>query len=177
MTDLTTTTDTPARPLGVCAPTVDDDDWKDEGLCAQTDPEAFFPEKGGSTRDAKSICRGCDVRHECLWTALETKERFGIWGGLSERERRSLLRQLPALTSPVRDADSLDAVSWLYGRINAANLEPSVIENWLATPHLLARLHVAAEAADAEDDAVADAIRRFLNGVGSDLDLTERAAS
>lgn len=176
MTDLTTA-DTPARALGVCAPTVDDDDWKDEGLCAQTDPEAFFPDKGGSTRDAKSICGGCVVRHECLWRALEAKERFGIWGGLSERERRSLLRQLPALTSPVRDADSLDAVSWLYGRINAAKLEPSVIENWLATPHLLARLLGAAETADDADDADAAAIRRVLDGIGSDQDLTERAAS
>jgi WhiB family transcriptional regulator, redox-sensing transcriptional regulator len=54
-------------------------EWQERALCAQTDPEAFFPEKGGST---------CEVRVQCLDYALENDERFGIWGGLSERERR-----------------------------------------------------------------------------------------
>ena len=67
--------------------------WQDRALCAQTDPEAFFPEKGGSTREAKKVCRGCEVRMECLEYALEHDERFGIWGGLSERERRRILRR------------------------------------------------------------------------------------
>ncbi len=67
-------------------------DWQERALCAQTDPEAFFPEKGGSTREAKRICSGCDVRAECLEYALAHDERFGIWGGLSERERRRLRR-------------------------------------------------------------------------------------
>lgn len=67
-------------------------DWQERALCAQTDPEAFFPEKGGSTREAKRICSGCDVRAECLDYALAHDERFGIWGGLSERERRRLRR-------------------------------------------------------------------------------------
>ena len=69
-----------------------DDQWQERALCAQTDPEAFFPEKGGSTREAKKICLGCEVRHECLEYALAHDERFGIWGGLSERERRRLKR-------------------------------------------------------------------------------------
>jgi len=67
--------------------------WQSDALCAQTDPEAFFPEKGGSTRDAKRICTTCDVRGECLDYALQNDERFGIWGGLSERERRKLKRR------------------------------------------------------------------------------------
>ncbi len=67
--------------------------WQERALCAQTDPEAFFPEKGGSTRDAKRICTSCDVRGECLEYALGNDERFGIWGGLSERERRKLKRR------------------------------------------------------------------------------------
>ena len=71
-----------------------DQDWQEQALCAQTDPEAFFPEKGGSTRQAKRICRACGVRDECLEFALEHDERFGIWGGLSERERRRLKRQI-----------------------------------------------------------------------------------
>ena len=64
--------------------------WQERSLCAQTDPEAFFPEKGGSTREAKKVCVSCDVRSQCLEYALEHDERFGIWGGLSERERRRL---------------------------------------------------------------------------------------
>ncbi len=70
----------------------DEPDWHERALCAQTDPEAFFPEKGGSTREAKRICTGCEVRSECLTYALAHDERFGIWGGLSERERRRLKR-------------------------------------------------------------------------------------
>ena len=66
--------------------------WQDRALCAQTDPEAFFPEKGGSTREAKKVCGGCEVKAECLEYALENDERFGIWGGMSERERRKLKR-------------------------------------------------------------------------------------
>jgi WhiB family redox-sensing transcriptional regulator len=66
--------------------------WQEKALCAQTDPEAFFPEKGGSTREAKRVCTSCEVRAECLEYALENDERFGIWGGLSERERRRMRR-------------------------------------------------------------------------------------
>ncbi|MGB3698025.1 MAG: WhiB family transcriptional regulator [Gordonia sp. (in: high G+C Gram-positive bacteria)] len=71
---------------------VEEEEWQDRALCAQTDPEAFFPEKGGSTREAKRICQGCEVKAECLEYALHNDERFGIWGGLSERERRRLKR-------------------------------------------------------------------------------------
>jgi WhiB family transcriptional regulator, redox-sensing transcriptional regulator len=71
---------------------LDQQNWQERALCAQTDPEAFFPEKGGSTREAKRICAGCEVRAECLEYALAFDERFGIWGGLSERERRRLKR-------------------------------------------------------------------------------------
>ncbi|MFK4091096.1 WhiB family transcriptional regulator [Kribbella sp. NPDC020789] len=72
------------------------DDWQDRGLCAQTDPESFFPEKGGSTRDAKKICAGCPVAAQCLEWALENDERFGIWGGKSERERRKIAKDRKA---------------------------------------------------------------------------------
>ena len=70
----------------------EDEQWQERALCAQTDPEAFFPEKGGSTREAKRICLGCEVKDRCLDYALAHDERFGIWGGLSERERRRLKR-------------------------------------------------------------------------------------
>lgn len=67
-------------------------DWQQRALCAQTDPDSFFPEKGGSTESAKRTCLGCDVKVECLAYALENNERFGVWGGLSEAERRQLKR-------------------------------------------------------------------------------------
>ena len=67
--------------------------WQERSLCAHTDPEAYFPEKGGSTREAQQVCDGCEVRSECLEYALENDERFGIWGGLSERERRKLKKR------------------------------------------------------------------------------------
>lgn len=67
--------------------------WQERALCAETDPEAFFPEKGGSTREAKKTCVKCEVRAECLEYAIVHDERFGIWGGLSERERRKLRRR------------------------------------------------------------------------------------
>ena len=70
----------------------DGNDWMLEARCLDADPEAFFPEKGGSTREAKRICAACPVREECLEYALENDERFGIWGGLSERERRRAKR-------------------------------------------------------------------------------------
>lgn len=66
------------------------DNWQADALCAQTDAEAHFPDRGGSTKAAKRVCAMCDVTGECLNYALENDEKFGIWGGLSERERRKL---------------------------------------------------------------------------------------
>jgi WhiB family redox-sensing transcriptional regulator len=79
---------------GLSGLTPEDPGWQELALCAQTDPEAFFPEKGGSTREAKRVCQSCEVRQECLEYALGNDERFGIWGGLSERERRRLKRRI-----------------------------------------------------------------------------------
>jgi len=67
--------------------------WQDRANCLGVDPDLFFPERGASTREAKSVCAGCEVRLECLEYALANGEKFGIWGGLSERERRRLRRQ------------------------------------------------------------------------------------
>lgn len=65
--------------------------WMTDALCAEVDADLFFPEMGGSTREAKAVCAECLVRAECLDYALETGQRFGVWGGMSERERRRLL--------------------------------------------------------------------------------------
>jgi WhiB family transcriptional regulator, redox-sensing transcriptional regulator len=71
----------------------DGKNWQDEANCLGVDPDLFFPERGASTREAKEVCRGCVVRLDCLEYALVNGEKFGIWGGLSERERRRLRRQ------------------------------------------------------------------------------------
>ncbi|QQC89866.1 WhiB family transcriptional regulator [Streptomyces alfalfae] len=69
------------------------DAWETSALCAQTDPEAFFPEKGASVREAKRVCLACPVRPECLAYALAHRGLTGIWGGLTPRERAHLRRQ------------------------------------------------------------------------------------
>lgn len=95
----TPTAGTTSQPVWIGLPFEQDFDdegelgWQTDALCAQTDPEAFFPEKGGSTRDAKKVCGACNVRSQCLEYALANDERFGIWGGLSERERRRLRKR------------------------------------------------------------------------------------
>lgn len=68
-------------------------EWQDQALCAEVDPELFFVEKGAPTAPAKRVCRSCEVRSECLEYALDHQERWGVWGGLSERERRRLERE------------------------------------------------------------------------------------
>jgi WhiB family redox-sensing transcriptional regulator len=69
-----------------------DRSWQRRANCMGVDPELFFPERGASTREAKEVCRGCVVREDCLEFAIANSEKFGIWGGMSERERRRVRR-------------------------------------------------------------------------------------
>jgi len=71
----------------------DEQGWQLYANCLGVDPDLFFPERGASTKEAKSVCKGCVVREDCLEYALANGEKFGIWGGLSERERRRIRRQ------------------------------------------------------------------------------------
>ncbi|MFI5046967.1 MAG: WhiB family transcriptional regulator [Acidimicrobiia bacterium] len=66
--------------------------WQEHANCLGVDPDLFFPERGASTREAKAVCRSCEVQVDCLEYALAHGEKFGIWGGLSERERRRVRR-------------------------------------------------------------------------------------
>jgi len=66
--------------------------WMSEALCAQVDAELFFPEVGEHSRPAKLICRRCDVRIQCLQYSVDHNIAFGVWGGMSGRERRNLKR-------------------------------------------------------------------------------------
>jgi WhiB family redox-sensing transcriptional regulator len=67
--------------------------WQLKANCLGFDPELFFPARGDSTREAREICRNCVVREDCLEYALANGEKFGIWGGLDERERRHAQRR------------------------------------------------------------------------------------
>jgi WhiB family transcriptional regulator, redox-sensing transcriptional regulator len=66
--------------------------WQESALCAQTGADFFFPAPGSSTREAKQLCGACEGREACLSYALDNDERFGVWGGLSEKERQRLRR-------------------------------------------------------------------------------------
>jgi WhiB family redox-sensing transcriptional regulator len=72
---------------------VDQLSWQDYANCRGADADLFFPERGASTRRAKSICGACEVRGDCLEYAIVNGEKFGIWGGMSERERRRVRRE------------------------------------------------------------------------------------
>lgn len=71
--------------------------WRAHAACAETDPELFFPDTTWSPRLAKQVCAACPVQNKCLQWAMDTNERFGIWGGTTEYQRRQLRRVRPAV--------------------------------------------------------------------------------
>lgn len=73
-------------------------DWTAGAACRGSDPDALFVQ-GAAQNRAKAVCFGCPVRAECLADALDNRVEFGVWGGLTERERRALLRRRPNVTS------------------------------------------------------------------------------
>jgi WhiB family redox-sensing transcriptional regulator len=73
-------------------------DWPSQGACTASDPDALFVQ-GKAQRTAKLICKACPVVAECLADALDNRTEFGVWGGMTERERRALLRRRPDVTS------------------------------------------------------------------------------
>jgi WhiB family transcriptional regulator, redox-sensing transcriptional regulator len=91
-------------------------DWAARGRCSGQDPDALFVE-GREQRAAKAVCKGCPVVAECLADALDNRTPFGVWGGMTERERRALLRARPdvsdwgALLRSLREADTASRVS------------------------------------------------------------------
>ena len=79
--------------LGYAKASIEELRWQDFALCAQTDPDIFFPEKGGSTAPATSVCASCPVQAECLEYAIVNDIRHGIWGGMSDNDRRKISRE------------------------------------------------------------------------------------
>lgn len=78
--------------FALMAPVNEERPWAVFAACRDRDPDAFFPVTPGDERAALRICSGCPVRQDCLEFALEARVRFGIWGGLTEKQRRSLRR-------------------------------------------------------------------------------------
>lgn len=68
-------------------------EWQEQARCKGRNSAVFYPQRGVPTASARALCKECPVKAECLSYALENDERFGIWGGLSERERRKLQRE------------------------------------------------------------------------------------
>jgi WhiB family redox-sensing transcriptional regulator len=73
-------------------------EWAAQAACRTTDPDTLFVQ-GAAQNRVKAICLGCDVRTECLSDALDNRVEFGVWGGMTERERRALLRRRPNVSS------------------------------------------------------------------------------
>ncbi|MEO5744721.1 MAG: WhiB family transcriptional regulator [Terracoccus sp.] len=74
------------------------DEWANRAACSNQDPDALFV-RGKAQHDAKAVCKGCPVLAQCLAEALDNRTEFGVWGGMTERERRALLRKRPDITS------------------------------------------------------------------------------
>ncbi len=92
---MSVTTNVRADRLTCSAP---DHDWTARAACLASDPDELFVQ-GAEQNRAKALCRGCPVRTECLADALDNRVEFGVWGGMTERERRALLRRRPDVTS------------------------------------------------------------------------------
>ena len=86
---MTVTTDTLTR------------EWTSQALCHTGDPDLLF-QRGAAQNLAKLVCRNCPVRTQCLADALDNRVEYGVWGGMTERERRALLRRRPDVTSWAR---------------------------------------------------------------------------
>lgn len=112
---MTTTTRLPSTSASVYPTRIYD--WRDEASCSTVDPEIFFPTGPGGLsaqqeRNAKKVCGNCPVRQQCLEWALQTGQHTGVWGGLSEKERRG--------RSPVRESTMtlcMNRQAWIEGRI------------------------------------------------------------
>ena len=94
-------------------------DWMDRGLCLQVGPDPFFPPLGALANDAKSVCRSCEVRVQCLDWALRNGDREGVFGGFTERPRRKIAREHRA-GRPLEDIIAEDDARF-YARLKVAS--------------------------------------------------------
>lgn len=111
-------------------------EWASRGACTTGDPDALFVQ-GAAQHRAKIVCSGCEVRTECLAEALDSQVEFGVWGGMTERERRAILRRRPdvnswrALLLDARDnhpSQVIDLRTPRVGRVNAIQADSQVVK-------------------------------------------------
>ena len=90
------------------------ENWTADANCTQSDPEVFFPERGQSSQDAKKICRDCPVTKECLeYAVTEPRQRYGVWGGLTETERGEFMRK-----RRLGAQNGIPGQYWTFGRVS-----------------------------------------------------------
>jgi WhiB family redox-sensing transcriptional regulator len=94
----TTATLTAAAAVARLAPTAEERTWTAQAICASGDPDRLFV-TGAAQREAAKLGRGCPVQMQCLADALDNQVEFGVWGGLTERQRRALLKRRPDVVS------------------------------------------------------------------------------
>ncbi|NBO46522.1 MAG: WhiB family transcriptional regulator [Actinobacteria bacterium] len=109
-------------------------EWASRGACTTGDPDALFVQ-GAAQHRAKIVCSGCEVRTECLAEALDSQVEFGVWGGMTERERRAILRRRPDVKSwrelllTARDNHATDVID-----LRTPRVEPRAVLDGTAQP-------------------------------------------
>lgn len=107
-------------------------DWREDGSCAQVDPELFYPEKNVSPKTAKKVCAACPVKDLCLEWALENDERYGVWGGTTENERKQLRKDR-------KESDAIAAAQLAHesAEAEAPSIEPDPMQPLIDTSSFL----------------------------------------
>ena len=142
-------------------------DWAARGACRTSDPDALFVQ-GAAQNRAKAVCLGCPVRTECLADALDNRTEFGVWGGMTERERRALPRRRPngrswkGLLATAR-AELFDAIGVFRPVSNAVMLYGQADDlHWFARQLAQASFDFEVLEPPALRDAIRDSARRLL---------------
>ena len=102
--------------------------WESHAACRDLSSSVFFPERGQSTRKAKQVCRGCEVRTECLAFALESRQKYGIWGGLTGEERRAYMRRTSTNARRAKKRQELEEARETYGKPGHVKLSDEVLD-------------------------------------------------
>ena len=102
--------------------------WESHAACRDLSSSVFFPERGQSSRKAKQVCRGCEVRTECLAFALESRQKYGIWGGLTGEERKAYMRRISTNARRARKRQELEEARETYGKPGHVTLANEVLD-------------------------------------------------
>lgn len=117
--------------------------WESHAACRDLSSSVFFPERGQSSRKAKQVCRSCPVRTECLAFALESRQKYGVWGGLTGEERKAYMRRASTNARRARKRQELEEARETYGKPGHVKLADEVLDEVLT---------IRQEAAELTDD-------------------------